>query len=94
MDITNTIFLSVIKILVIYNFVGKDYLQNLSRSIVVAQRVEILPARQETKVRSLGSEVPLEKRMAIHSSILAWRIPWTERPGRLQSMGSQRVGHD
>ena len=49
---------------------------------------------QETWVRSLGREDPLEKEMVNHSSILAWRIPWTEKPGRLQSMGSQRVGHD
>ena len=47
-----------------------------------------------TWVRSLGGEDPLEKEMATHSSILAWRIPWTEEPGRLQSTGSQRVGHD
>ena len=53
-----------------------------------------LPVRQETRVQSLGWEVPLEKGMAIHSSILAWRIPWTERPGGLQSAESQRVGHD
>ena len=49
---------------------------------------------QETWVQSLGQEDPLEKEMATHSSILAWRIPWTEEPGGLQSMGSQRVGHD
>ena len=49
---------------------------------------------QETRVRSLGREDPLEKEMATHSSILAWRIPWTEKPSRLQSTGSQRVGHD
>ena len=49
---------------------------------------------QETRVRSLGQEDPLEKKMAIHASILAWRIPWTEEPGGLQFMGSQRVGHD
>ena len=49
---------------------------------------------RETRVRSLGREDPLEKEMAIHSSILAWRIPWTEKPSRLQSTGSQRVGHD
>ena len=49
---------------------------------------------QETWVLSLGQEDPLEKGMAIHSSILSWRIPWAEEPGRLQSMGSQRVGHD
>ena len=48
----------------------------------------------ETQVQSLGQEVPLEKEMAPHSSILAWKIPWVEEPGRLQSMGSQRVGHD
>ena len=52
------------------------------------------PAKQETRVRSLGWEDPLEKSMATHSSILACRIPWTEVPGRLQSMGLQRVGHD
>ena len=53
-----------------------------------------LPAIQETQVRSLGQEDPLEEGMATHSSVLAWRIPWTEEPGRLQSIGSQRVGHD
>ena len=56
--------------------------------------VKNLPAMQETRVRSLGWEDPLEKGMATHSSILAWRIPWTEEPGRLQSMGLQRVGHN
>ena len=56
-----------------------------------AQTVKILPAMQETWVQSLGWEDPLEKGMAPHSSILAWRIPWTEEPGGLQSMGSQRV---
>ena len=60
----------------------------------MAQKVKNLPAMWETWVRSLGWEDPLEKEIAIHSSILAWRIPWTEEPGRLQSMGSQRVGHD
>ena len=60
----------------------------------MSQRVKNLPAMQETWVRSLGQEGPLEKEMAIHSSTLAWKIPWTEKPGRLQSMGSQRVGHD
>ena len=63
--------------------------------LVVAQMVKNPPAVQEkTQVRSLGQEDPLEKGMETHSSILAWRIPWTEKPGRLQSMGSQRVGHD
>ena len=56
--------------------------------------VKDLPAIQETQVRSLGQEDPLEKKMATHSSILAWRIPWTEEPGRLQSMRSQRVRHN
>ena len=56
--------------------------------------VKYLPAMQETWVRSLGWEDLLEKEMATHSNILAWRIPGTEEPGRLQSMGSQRVGHD
>ena len=60
----------------------------------VAQMVKNLPAVRETWVRSLGREDPLEEGMATHSSILAWRIPWTEEPGGLQSMGSQRVGHD
>ena len=58
---------------------------------LVAQRLKRLPAMQETWVRSLGREDPLEKEMATHSSILAWRIPWMEDPGGLQSMGSQRV---
>ena len=61
---------------------------------LVAQMVKCLPAMRETRVRSLGQEEPLEKDMATHSSTLAWKIPWTEEPGRLQSMGSQRVGHD
>ena len=52
------------------------------------------PAKQEMRVQSLGQEDPLEKEMATHSSILAWRFSWTEEAGRLQSMGSQRVGHD
>ena len=63
-------------------------------AFLVAQRVKHLPAMQETRVRSLGWEDALEKEMATHSSILAWRIPWTEEPGRLQSTGSQRVGHN
>ena len=56
--------------------------------------VKNLPAMQETQIFSLGQEDPLEKGMATHSSILAWRILWTEEPGRLQSMGLQRVRHD
>ena len=61
---------------------------------LVAQAVKHLPTMRETRVRSLGQEVPLEKEMATHSSILAWKIPWMEEPGRLQSMGLQRVGHN
>ena len=60
----------------------------------VVQRVKCLPAVRETWVLSLGWEDPLEKEMATHSIILAWKIPWTGKPGRLQSMGSQRVEHD
>ena len=60
----------------------------------MAQTVKNLPAIQETLVRSLGQEDPLEKEMATHSSVLAWRIPWTEETGGLQSMGLQRVGQD
>ena len=56
--------------------------------------VKSLPAMQETRVQFLGQKDPLEKEMATHSSTLAWRIPWTEEPGGLQSMESQRVGHD
>ena len=61
--------------------------------MTVAQTVKRLPAMRETGVRFQGWEDPLEKEMAIHSSTLAWKTPWTEEPDRLQSMGSQRVGH-
>ena len=61
---------------------------------LVAQMVKHLPAMWETQVRSLGQEDPLEKEMATHSSTLAWNLPWMEELGMLQSMGSQRVGHD
>ena len=60
----------------------------------MAQTVKNLPAMQETRVQSLGGKDPLEKEMATHSSIVAWKIPWKEEPGGLQSMGSQRVRHD
>ena len=60
----------------------------------MAQTVESLPAVWETQVQYLGQEDLLEKEMATHSSILAWKIPWMEEPGRLQSMGLQRLGHD
>ena len=61
---------------------------------LVAQMVRRLPTMQETRVQYLGQEDPLEKEMATFSSILAWKIPWTDEPGRLQPMGLQRVGHD
>ena len=78
-----------------YCFSGrlKEYME-FSRASLVAQTVKNLPAMQETWVRSLGHEDPLEKGMAIHSSILPWRIPWTEERIGLQFMGSQRVRHD
>ena len=66
----------------------------MQSSSLVAQTVKRLPTVWETRVRSLGREDPLEKEMATHSSILAWKIPWTEETGWLLSMGSQRVGHD
>ena len=69
-------------------------LQSPVGASLVAQMVKNLPAMQETQVPSLGQEDPLEKGMATYSSILAWRIPWTEEPGGLKSMGSQRVRHD
>ena len=62
--------------------------------VIRAQRLKRLPPMRETQVLSLSQEDPLEKEMVIHSSIIAWKIPWTEEPGRLQSMGSQRVGHN
>ena len=64
------------------------------KTSLVAQRVKNLPAMQETWIRFLGWEDTLEKEMATHSNILAWRIPWTEEPGGLKSVGSQRVRHD
>ena len=64
------------------------------RTFLVAQMVNPLSTMWETRIRALGWEDPLEKEMAIHLSTIAWKIPWTEEPNRLQSMGSQRVGHD
>ena len=61
---------------------------------LVAQWVKRLPTMRETRVQSLGREDPLEKEMATHASTLAWKIPWMEEPGGLQSIGLQRVGHD
>ena len=68
-------------------------LTSFVQTSLVAQTVKNLPAMQETWIHSLSREDPREKGMATHSSILAWRIPWTEEPGRLQSRGSQTVGH-
>ena len=78
------------------NFKGPNAGQEnvISQTSLVAQMVKHLPTVWETWVQSLGQEDPLEKEMATHSSTLAWKILWTEEPGRLQSMGSQRVGHD
>jgi len=64
------------------------------RAFLVAQTGKRLPTMQETRVQFLGLEVPLEKEMATYSCILAWKTPWTEEPGRLQSLGSQKVRHD
>ena len=69
-------------------------LPSLTTTSLVAQTVKRPSTMWGTRVRSLGQEDPLEKEMAIHSITIAWKIPWTEEPGRLQSMGSQRVGHD
>ena len=69
------------------------YLRILSQ-LLVAQLVKNLPTMQKTQFLSLGWEDPLEKGLAAHSNILAWKIPWTEEPGRLQSLGLQKVGHD
>ena len=70
------------------------HLSNALSNSLVAQTVKHLPTMREARVRSLGREDPLEKEMANHSSTVAWKMPWMEEPGRLQSMGSQRVGHD
>ena len=78
-----------------YSVYPKGQVEKLfRRTSLVAQRVKRLSAMQKTQVQSLGWEDPLETEMAAHSSILAWKIPWTAEPGRLLSMGSQRVGHD
>ena len=76
-------------------FICSDILlQNFWGTSLVAQTVKRLPAMRETWVQSLGQEDPLEKEMATHCSTLAWKITWMDEPGRLQFMGSQRVGHD
>ena len=73
---------------------GSSVASGQDTAFLVAQTIKHLPAMRETWVRSLGWEGPLERKMAIHSSTLAWKIQWTEKRGGLQSMGSQRVGHD
>ena len=73
---------------------GPFFMVSVMQTLLVAQTVKCLPTMRETQFQSLGREDPLEKEMATHSSILAWKIPWMEEPGRLQSMGLQRVGHD
>ena len=74
----------------------KHFIMSLlySMTSLITQTVKRLSTMRETRVRSLDWEDPLEKEMAVHSSTIAWKIPWTEEPARLQSMGSQRVGHD
>ena len=76
------------------HLMNKTAIRLLNKSSLMTQTVNSLPAVWEIWVQSLGWEDPLEKETATHSSIVAWRIPWMEEPGRLQSMGSQRVGHD
>ena len=75
-------------------FHSKQFLELLFQNSLVAQRLKRLPPMQETQIRSLGWEDPPEKEMVTHYNIIAWRILWTEKPGRLQSMGLQRVRHD
>ena len=96
--------MSCLNLLSIFYVLGGNFLTDLwshyifcqpgKPASLVAQMVKRLPAMWETQVRSLSWDNPLEKEMATRSSILTWKIPWTEKPGRLQSMGSQRVGHD
>ena len=74
--------------------VCKLYLNKVITQIVLVQTVRSPPAMQETRIQSLGWEEPLKEEMTTHSSILAWKIPWMEKPGRLQSQGSQKVGHN
>ena len=71
-----------------------EWKSTIIRASLVAQRLKRLPPMWKTRVKSLDREDPLEKEMVTHSSIRSWEIPWTEKPGKLQSTGSQRVGHD
>ena len=91
LGIRSFLFLTSLKI---YESYLMGFLLKKKKWLFVAQTVKNLPAMQETQVRSLGQEDLLEKGKATHSSMSAWRIPWTEEPGGLQSMGSQRVRHD
>ena len=84
------IFFCIFKVFFAINYIFINI--NINRASLMAQMVKHLSAMQETGVQSLSWEDPLEKEMAAHSSSLAWKIPWMEEPGRLQSMGSQRVG--
>ena len=79
-----------------WNELQRQFLEHVihDRASLVAQMVKNLPAKQEMQVRSLCWEDPLKKGVATHSSVLAWRIPWTKEPGGLQSVGWQKVGHD
>ena len=92
----NTFFLSLVHFPIVVCFLKLDFCEFYTHSgaSLVAQRLNRLSPMQETRVRSLSREDPLEKEMVTHSSILAWRIPWTEKPGRLDSIGSQRVESD
>ena len=94
-DLCNT--LETLPFLILFN-VAQQWLSQsmwgLFGASLVAQRLKHLPGMRETRVWSLGWDDPLEKEMATHSSTLAWRIPWREEPGRLQSMGLQRAGHE
>ena len=81
-------------IMFIRHFISIIITSSPPQTSLVAQMVKCLPRMRKMQVRSLGQEDPLEKEMATHSSTLAWKIPWTEEPGRQQSMGSHRVGHD
>ena len=76
------------------NMCRQRYSQGLWRTSLAAQMVKHLSTTRETQVPSLGREDPLEMEIAVHSSTIAWKVPWTEEPSRLQSMESQRVGHD
>ena len=93
-NIERVFFFSLFQLFVYIHTHIFDYTHTYIWASLVAQTVKNLPAMWQTRVQSTGQEDPLEKEMATHSSILAWRIPWTEEPGWIQSMGLQRVRHD